>query len=365
MAKALVRVVLAACCGGVEAQETPRERTLVFAFRDASVDSVLLYVSRLTGWVFVLETPARGTITAVSETDVPVSNCLEFLSVSLRPHGLAVVNPAAPRLPQPGDILRVVDASRAGLSLPEVHVGLEATPIPLTSEFRTQVFPLKAVGVADLMKDLGDFLRRMAGDGAAIGISTGSNALIVSARSECVRRIAEILTVMDQAGSAQLRIEILPLGYADAAEVARTLNDLYKTDAPASAAPAGPLRFLQAEGTRPAPPRPPAYERVRITPEPRTNSIVVCAADDHAAAIRGLVAKLDIPSAALSTYVIPLRNTDAAAIAAMLNSLWNRQSTSAASGLPRSDGTLAPGQTAVRSPAAASGSRSGATSPRR
>jgi type II secretory pathway component GspD/PulD (secretin) len=341
------------------AQERPQERKLVFAFKDASIEALLLYVSRVTGWIFVQEAPARGTVTAYSHAEVPPSMCLEFLNVTLRQHGLTVRNPSWPRAPVPGETLRVLELAKALPTLPEVHVGIEAEEIPVSDEMRTQITPLKSVSAAEAGKDLGDILRKAMGEGGQVAVSAFSNSIVLTGRSEGIRRAVEILRVIDQTASAQLKVVVFPLRHADAGELAKTLNEVYKREAAKPEAGAqgqlpGFLRMMRSatEGDRSGgSSRSPAHEMIRITAEPRTNSLVVSATDENLDLIRGLLSRLDSAEAARNTYIVPLRNADAATIAAILENLWREQGKSASSsrvGQPnqaRSDGTLSPGQT--------------------
>ncbi len=96
---------------GLQAQE-PRpqeEKKLSFTFKEASPDAVFQYVSRTTSWIFVLEDPIPGKITAYSDVEVPLSRCLDFLNTAIRPYGFVVVNPQSPSLPKPGTVLKVVN----------------------------------------------------------------------------------------------------------------------------------------------------------------------------------------------------------------------------------------------------------------
>jgi type II secretory pathway component GspD/PulD (secretin) len=361
-------------------QERPQEKKLVFAFKDASIEALLLYVSRVTGWIFVQEAPARGTVTAYSHAEVPPSRCLEFLNVTLRQHGLTVRNPSWPRAPLPGETLRVLDLAKAVPTLPEVHVGIEAGEIPVTDEMRTQIIPLKSVSAAEVGKDLGDILRKAMGEGGQVAISAFSNSIVLTGRSEGIHRAVEILRVIDQTASAQLKVVVFSLRYADAVELARTLNEVCKREAakPESGAQAqvpGFLRMMRsvAEGDRGGgSSRSPAHEMIRITAEPRTNSLVVSATDENLDLIKGLLARLDRAEAAMNTYIVPLRNADAATVAAILENLWREQGKSAASprsGQPnqaRSDGTVAPGQTPFGTTPSTSTPRvAGGSTPRR
>ena len=309
------------------AQEGRRDKTLRFTFRDASVEAVLLHVSEVTGWIFIEEAPLRGTLTAYSRTEVPVESCLEFLNAALRPHGRAVVNPAWPRLPEPGQTLRVMELAKAAAFLPGVHVGQEAEAIPLTDEVRTQIVRLQSAAAAETGKELAELLRKSMGEGGQISISTHSNSIILTGRSDGVRRAVEILRAVDRTTWARLKVVAIPLKYADAVELAKTLNETYKREpGRESSAPglAGAFRMMRPGGETERPPaesRSPSQETVRIAAEPRTNSLIVTATDENLSIMSALVATLDCPAAALNTYVIQLRNADATVVAPILNDL--------------------------------------------
>jgi hypothetical protein len=92
---------------------------------------------------------------------------------------------------------------------------------------------------------------------------------------------------------------------------------------------------------------------IRLTAEPRTNSILVSATEENQELIQGLLRRLDRPEAALHTYVVPLKNGDAATMAAILDALWNGKARPATPPVPA---------TATPPPATR---RSGAAAPRR
>jgi hypothetical protein len=100
----------------------------------------------------------------------------------------------------------VVEAAKAPPTQPGVHVGIDSAEIPLTDALRTQIVPLKSAGVAEVMKDLGEVLRKVMGEGGQVAISTYSNAFLLTGRSEGIHRAAQILKVIDQTASAQLRM---------------------------------------------------------------------------------------------------------------------------------------------------------------
>ena len=327
------------------------DKKLKFNFKDASLDTILRYVSSVTGWIFVQEKATSGTITAVSDTDVPVSKCLDFLNSALRQHGRVILNPYSPALPKEGQTLKVLDISDAMKRGIEIYVGGDPETIPLTDQVRTQIIPLKAVNVVDVQKELGEVLRNaLAGssDGStgSMAISTYSNSVILTGRSEGINRAARILKVIDVGTSAELKIKVFPLRNADATETAKTLNEVFKKETmKAETGQTNPMSNIwrmfggggggggrgggdRGEGGGGAAGRALAHEMVRITAEARTNSVIVSATDDNMKIIEDLINRLDDKSAsAIKLKLYALRYADATGVAKLVNDLFGETPT--------------------------------------
>ncbi len=326
---------------GQEARQ--EEKKLSFRFKDASLDAVFAAVSSATGWVFVQEKAFTGTITAYSDTDVPLSKCLEFLNTALRPHGMIVVNPYSPNLPKPGTTLKVIDVSKAAQSIVNIRVGANPDDIPISDEMATQIIPLKAVNVIDVNKELGDVLKAAVGGEGQVAVSTYSNSIILTGRSDGINRAARILRVLDVSTSDELKIRVFVLKNADAVETAKTLNEVFKreamkADAGASNPMSGFMRMFgggdrdggRGGGSSGMPgggpqPRALAHEMVRITAEPRTNSVIVSATEDNMKLIEQLVLSLDDKTAgATKLKMYSLRYGDATSAAKLINDLFSQ-----------------------------------------
>jgi type II secretory pathway component GspD/PulD (secretin) len=206
-------------------QEGAEERKLTFKFKDASADAVLQYVSSVTGWIFVQEKKISGTVTAVSDTEVPVARCLDFLNTALRPHGAVIPNPYSPGLPKEGQVLKVVDVDEAKRRNIEIHSGGNPDDIPLTDQVRTQIIPLKAVNVSEVKKELDDVLKKAVEPDGSVAVSTYSNSVVLTGRSDGINRVARILRVIDVNASAALKIRVFTLKNADATETFRCRLD--------------------------------------------------------------------------------------------------------------------------------------------
>ncbi|HUR38266.1 MAG TPA: secretin N-terminal domain-containing protein [Planctomycetota bacterium] len=343
--RTLVALALAVLTMPVWAQDKPasEEKKLTFKMKDASVDAVLQYVSSVTGWIFVQEKATSGLISAVSDTDVPLSKVLDFLNSALRPHGRVILNPYSPVLPTTGQTLKVLDVSDAMKRGFEIHVGSEVESIPLTDQVRTQIVPLKAVNVIDVQKELGELLRSALtgtadGTSGSMAVSTYSNSIILTGRSEGISRAVRILRVIDVSTSAELKIKVYPLKNADATETAKTLNDVFKKETmKAETGNSNPMsnimrmfgggggggRGERGEGGGAPSPRALAHEMVRITAEVRTNSVIVSATEDNMKIIEDLVLRLDDKSAAaIKLKLYGLRYADATGVAKLVNDLF-------------------------------------------
>src|SRR5262245_2200008 len=340
----LAMTLLALPVLGQDQKRAEEEKKLKFNFKDASLDTILRYVSSVTGWIFVQEKSTSGTITAVSDTDVPVSKCLDFLNSALRQHGRVILNPYSPALPKEGQTLKVLDISDAMKRGIEIYVGADVESIPLTDQVRTQIIPLKAVNVIDVQKELGKVIEgAIAGTtdstSGTMAISTYSNSVILTGRSEGINRAARILKVIDVSTSAELKIKVFPLRNADATETAKTLNEVFKKETmKAETGQQNPMSNIwrmfggggggrgegRGEGGGGGPSgRALAHEMVRITAEVRTNSVIVSATDDNMKIIEDLINRLDDKSAsAIKLKLYALRYADATGVAKLVNDLF-------------------------------------------
>ncbi len=335
-ARLLIVAAFAALAFPAGAQEQD-EKKLTFNFKEASADAVLQYVSTETGWLFTQEKPITGTVTAVSDVKVPLSKCLDFLNAALRPHEMVILNPYSPLLPKAGQTLKIMDVSKAMKRNVEIYVGLDPDQIPLTDQVRTQIIPLNAVNVVDIKKELGELLKDSIEDGD-MSISTYSNSVILTGRSEGINRAARILRVIDVSASAELKIQIFPLKHADAVETAATLNEIFKREdvrerSSSSRGFGGFMEMFRGRGgsrsSSSPTPRALAHEVVRITAEPRTNAVIVSATKENTEIIKGLIDQLDAKeAAAVKLKVYTLRYADATATSQLISDLFSGSSSS-------------------------------------
>ncbi len=241
-------IVLALLLAPAAAQEKEDEKILTFNFKDARVDDVLTYVSTITGWKFVFEAnakvPANATVTAVSDGPVTANQGLVILDTALRQHGLATVNSYAPKMPRKGDTVKIMKVEDAVNKVLEVHYGANPELVAPTDKVITQIVTLKGANVVDVQKELKETIDKCLEPNGKWSISTYSNSLIMTGRSDGIRRAMLILSIIDVKGTDELKTHVYTLKNADATETTKLLSEIFKKETSNAQRDANPMGRL-------------------------------------------------------------------------------------------------------------------------
>jgi type II secretory pathway component GspD/PulD (secretin) len=182
-------------------------------------------------------------------------------------------------VPVPASRTLVVSASEKQHA--EIGVLLEGLDRSLAGGSRTpQVIPVEFAQADEIARTLEAFLAERGGpDVPTIMASGGSNALVVSATAEDLATIRDLLAKLDQPTSAGDRaLEIVSLERGQALEIARMIGE----------------QFGRRGGN---------VNGVIVTPDARTNSIVVNAPAAQLEQVKALIARLDGPTDAAETII--------------------------------------------------------------
>lgn len=160
-----------------------------------------------------------------------------------------------------------------------------------------------------------------------------SNSVVVAANEGNMRTIDDLIANLDRQLTDILRIKIYELKNANATQMATTLREMFRPQITATQnagrpqqqggqpnAPFGAFGNRSGAGAGSSLLAP--NQEIEITPDARTNSVVVKASEDYIAVINEIVEQLDRnPTEALSTYVIGLRNANAGELAQVIQQL--------------------------------------------
>jgi general secretion pathway protein D len=286
--KALRRIAAALLMAGlVVAQGAHAEVTLNFV--NADIDQVAKAIGAATGKTIIVDPRVKGQLNLVSEHPVPEEQAIKTLESALRMQGFSLV--------QDHGVLKVVPEADAKLQGVPTYFG-NSTPAR-GDQVITQVFELHNESANNLLP----VLRPLISPNNTIAAYPANNTLVVTDYADNVRRIAQIIAGVDNAAGRQ--IEVVPLRNAIAVDVAQQLSKLLDPGAIGSTD---------------------ATLKVSVTPDPRTNSLLLRASNKaRLAAAKKLAQQLDAPSSQPGNmHVVHLRNANAVQLAKTLRGMMGK-----------------------------------------
>jgi len=262
-------------------------------FVNADVEAVTRAMATMIERQIALDPRVKGTMTLYSDQPLTVREAyLNYLS-ALRGLGFTMV--------ENGGLLKVVPEAEAKLQTGTVSVG---QPAIRGDQIITQIFQLNHESPNNLVA----VLRPLISANNTVNASPGSNSLVITDYADNLQRIAKIIAALDQPSTSDA--DVVTLKHAVAGDLAPI------------------VQRLTEGGTSPAQPGlPAAGGAVTVLVEPRSNSLILRAANPARLAIaRSIITKLDQPTAdgnpAGNIWVVYLKNADAVKLAAVLRAAF-------------------------------------------
>jgi general secretion pathway protein D len=322
-----------------------RGRFVVLNFDNADIETVIQAASEIIGFNYVLAPDVRGKVTVQTSGRIAQEEVFGVLLAILEVQGFTAV--------KSGNLYKIVRIEGARERAVPTIVGPVADPNRTTDEIITQIVPIKYSSVADLSA----LLRPLISTRGTLIAHRETNVLIVTDAASNVARLLDIIRLVD-VQVAQEELQIIPVSYADAGELAAILTQLFAS---------GRVRAI-APGTPPAPVGPPAgpgapgpaapgqpsgsTERVPlILPERRSNSLIVHAKKHEVETIKRLVSQLDINIyGGRRVFIYYAENAKSKDLAATLNAIYGARDTSSTSTSSSTSPSTTPGRTGAPTP---------------
>ena len=276
-------------------------------FANAEIDAVARTMATLTGRNVVVDPRVRGTLTLTSTTPVSPAEALRLFGAQLRTQGFALVENAG--------MVLVLPEGEAKLQGGAVSAGA----VRGGGQIQTQIFRLTHENANNLVP----ILRPLISPNNTINVGPGTNALVITDYGDNLQRLGRIIAALDV--SSATGVEVVRLQHAVASDLAPLVARLLESGGGGAAVAAAPV---------PGQPGLPAAAtlgggdggyRTTLVPEPRSNAIVVRAANPARLALaRTLIEQLDQPPARRpdggsgNIHVVYLKNADAAKLAVTL-----------------------------------------------
>jgi len=302
-------------------------------FPEAEVDAVARVIAVLLNRQIVVDPRVKGKITLYAEQPVTTAQAYALFSAGLRGLGFAIVESAG--------LLKIVPEAEAKLQTGTIA----ATTAAADSSARRGGDPIvtQVIRVThENANNLVPVLRPLIGPNNTINANPGNNTLVITDYASNLARIGTIIAALDTPSATD--VEVIPLQHALAPDLAATvqrLSDIAATQ-PGAAGAAAP-----ASGTG---------GTASVIADAHINALLVRAPNPaRLAAIRSLVARLDLPGASgaggSNIHVIYLQHVEAVRLATVLRAA-----------LPSGDTTRGGGTLTGITPGSASSSSGAANS---
>jgi general secretion pathway protein D len=256
-------------------------------FDNVDIRVFVKFISELTGQNFVIDNAVKGNVTIISPKKISVDDAYKVFQSVLEVHGFTVV-PA-------GDIVKILPSRDAKERNVETRLKEEA--ISAEDRVVTQIVTLQYANPDEMKKVLTPLVSKS----SVILSYSPTGMMVITDLLSNIKRLLRIINALDVEGIEE-QISVIPLQYASAVEIAKSLNQIFQ-------------KTPQKKGTM--------ASLIQIVPDERTNTIIVLASENDASRIRELMKLLDkeVPKGEERIRVYRLQNADAEELTKVLMNL--------------------------------------------
>ncbi len=283
-------------------EEEKGEELVYLNVQDQDIKDVIKQISKATGKNFIIDAKVRGKVTIMSEKMMTKEEAYQAFLSALEVAGFTVVT-------GPGGIIKIVALKDAISSPIPIHV--DSTPY--TDSYVTRLISLDNISATDMA----NAIKGLVSKSGNLFAYPATNTLIITDSGTNIDRLMKLIKELDQEGPQEV-VEIIPVYYADATDVAQKVLQLFEIE---RAAPTAARRTARRAAT---PELEELKEVSKIIADERTNSIIVLASKRAIERVVKLIEKLDMPLEVGETgkvHVHYLKYANAADLAATLSSM--------------------------------------------
>ncbi len=286
----------------VRAASRPPETEITMNFQNVEIPVLAKFISEITGKNFLIDESVRGKISIISPSKVSAQQAYQiFLSV-LQLKGFTTE--------QAGKIIKIIPSRNVRQS---AQVTESQEPFEQHGdEYVTKLVKLRNVDASAMVS----VIQPMISHDGLVAAFPDDNMLIITDDAYNVQRLLKIVGTLDIEGQRK-SVELIPLRYAFASEIAPEIDDLLGGSGSGRNRPGQPGQGVVA----PAAQAPTGL--FKVLPDERTNSIIAAGGPLQMNQIRELIAKLDVrsPDAMQRIHVYRLKNAAVSEMIAVLGGL--------------------------------------------
>jgi len=302
----------------------PSGRFIVLNFDNADIETVIHAASEIVGFNYVLSPDVRGKVTVQTSGRIPQEDVFGVLLGILEVHGFTAV--------KSGNLYKIVRVEGARERAVPTIVGDVPVDKRSPDEIITQIVPVRYASV----NDLGVLLRPFVSSRGTLVANRETNVLIITDAASNIRRVLDIIKMVDVQVSLD-ELQIIPVTFADATEVATILNQLFAGGrlraavggVPGAPGAPAPVPVPGAAAPVPGPAGTSTVERQpMVIAEKRSNSLIVNGRKSEIDMIRRILAQLDINvTGGRRVFIYFAENAKSKDLAATLNAIYGAKET--------------------------------------
>ena len=318
-------------------ENLPKENKglISMTFENAEIGAVLRALSTIWGKTIALHPSLQGAITVISAKDVTPAESLEIMRTALNVQGFTLIG----GLDEKTKILEVWPRRDAANQGTIVQEGNDPEKVVANIQVITQVVSIRYLPARTLGETLKPLLNK---EHASIVTLEDSNSLVITDTGINIKRMLEIITLVDKLPDDRRSVEVVRLVHANATEVQKLLNDIFSNPLAAlqrqlqgggggrgggfggmPGGGEGVMQMLQSGSMK-------ATDTIKITADTRTNSLVLYGPPETLKTLRETITQLDQD---VSRQVVfkrySLQFADAAQVSSSLNQLFQQPEGSA------------------------------------
>jgi general secretion pathway protein D len=284
-------------------QEEPIERFVTIDFENVDIALFIKYISELTGQNFIIDKAVRGNVTIVSPTKISVDEAYKVFESVLEVQGFTTV--------PSGSITKIVPSADARSK--SVETGFRDETGEVTDKIVTQLIPLQFADPDELKK----LFTPLVSKSSVVIAYPSTNMLIVTDVLSNINRLMLIIKQIDVEGADQ-QITVIPIEFATATEVAKTLNTIFEAKSSGRTPTRTARKTTKTSSTSAA-----VTGELKILADERTNVLVVIGSITDTVKVKRLIDLLDkeIPRGAGNINVFYLQHAKAEELAQVLTAL--------------------------------------------
>ncbi len=271
-------------------------RFVTIDFNNVDITVFIKFISELTSKNFIIDRRVKGKVTIISPTKISIKEAYQVFESVLEVHGYTTI--------KSGKVIKIVPSPDARTKSIETKLKEEAA----SPEDRvvTQLIPLKYADPNEIKRLFAPLVSK----NSVILAYPPTSMLIITDVFSNIQRLLKILKAIDITGIGQ-EISVIPLEFADAVKLVKTLGSVFKT------------RIPKKKG---APPK-----TINLVADERTNTLVLLASQDDTVRIKKLINLLDkeTPRGKEKIRVYYLENATAEDLAKVLQELQTKKGTAA------------------------------------